>query len=280
MIESKIYCMCLHDHHLNNLIKLKYIPVGLGKNKFSDKWLGDSNGINISEKNSYYGEYTFYYWFWKNILEKYNEENWIGFSGYRYHWAQRNNIYSDDLNKIVNKENFNQYILKKIPNEWNNANVILGEKINVNNWKLSKILKHGKKKFILNPSYFLKKNQNIKLHFDVFHGEGLIDQAIEVLDSSERKGFKDFILNESSFNRENLFFCRSKHIMNNYFSSIFAWLERCEDIFGFNLKGYSKTRIYAFLAERYLSYWFNKYTKPLNWPIFFLDTNINKIEIK
>ena len=53
-----------------------------------------------------------------------------------------------------------------------------------------------------------------------------------------------------------------------------------ENIFGFDLKGYSKTRIYAFLAERYLSYWFNKHTKPFTWPIFFYDTNVNKIEIK
>jgi len=44
-----------------------------------------------------------------------------------------------------------------------------------------------------------------------------------------------------------------------------------EFIFGFNLKGYGRTRIYGFLAERYLSYWFNKYTKPLLWPVIFYD---------
>ena len=64
MMDSKIYCMCLHSHHLNNLKKLDYIPVGLGKNIFSNEWLKDSTELNISQKNSYYGEYTFYYWFW------------------------------------------------------------------------------------------------------------------------------------------------------------------------------------------------------------------------
>ena len=68
--------------------------------------------------------------------------------------------------------------------------------------------------------------------------------------------------------------------MNNYFESVFTWLGKCENEFGFNLKGYSLKRIYAFLAERYLSYWFQKYSKPLSWPIFFFDTNANKIEIK
>ena len=51
MLKSKIYCMCLHEHHLNNLIKLKYIPVGLGSHEFSDSWLKDNTKINISEKN-------------------------------------------------------------------------------------------------------------------------------------------------------------------------------------------------------------------------------------
>ena len=280
MIKSKIYCMCLHDHHLNNLIKLNYTPVGLGNNKFSNIWLKDNTKNNISEKNSYYGEYTFYYWFWKNALNQYDNNTWVGFTGYRYHWSQKNDVHSDELNKLVNKDNFNQYILKKIPNEWENSNVILGQKIHVNNWKLSKIFKHAKKKFLLNPSYFIKSNQNIKLHFDVFHGEGLIDKAIEVLDDSEKNDFKIFILNESTFNRENLFFCRSKKIMNDYFESIFNWLKKCEDIFGFDLDGYARTRIYAFLAERYLSYWFNKYTNALTWPIFFYDTNVNRVSIK
>ena len=67
--------------------------------------------------------------------------------------------------------------------------------------------------------------------------------------------------------------------MDAYFSSVFKWLKNCENIFGFNLEGYSMTRIYAFLAERYLAYWFNKYAKPLTWPIFFYDTNKNKIYI-
>ena len=279
MPEMKIYCMCLHDHHLNNLKKLNYIPVGLGKNFFSNEWIRDNTGENISNKNAFYGEYSFYFWFWKNVINKIQDNTWIGFAGYRYHWSQNKNIQSDDLNKIINKENFNRHILRKIPDEWENSDVILGEKIKVNNWKFSKILKYGKKKFFLNPSNFLKSKQNIKLHFDVFHGDGLLDKAIDLLERSEREDFRYFVNKENSFNRENLFFCRSKNIMSNYFHSIFEWLKTCENIFGFDLNGYSKTRIYAFLAERYLSFWFNKNSNPMTWPIFFYDTNKNKVEI-
>ncbi len=271
--------MCLHDHHLQNLKKLNYIPVGLGKNTFSNDWLKDNTGVNISYKNSHYGEYSFYYWLWKNNLSKINNNTWIGFSGYRYHWAQSNMVPSDQLNTIINKENFTNHILKKIPHEWSDSEIILGEKIKINNWKFSKILKHAKRKFFLNPSNFLKSNQNIALHFDIFHGEGLLNKAINVLEEKDRNDFKNFVKNEHSFNRENLFFCKSKTIMEKYFESIFSWLEECEKVFGFELNGYAKTRIYAFLAERYLSFWFNKYTKPKTWPIFFFDTNVNRIQI-
>ena len=58
--------------------------------------------------------------------------------------------------------------------------------------------------------------------------------------------------------------------MNDYFESVFKWLEKCEGEFGFDLKGYSLKRIYAFLAERYLSYWFQKYSKIYLGLYFFL----------
>ena len=59
--------------------------------------------------------------------------------------------------------------------------------------------------------------------------------------------------------------------MDNYYNTVFPWLERCEKIFGFDLKGYGSTRIYGFLTERFLPYWFNKYSKALEWPILFCD---------
>jgi hypothetical protein len=42
-------------------------------------------------------------------------------------------------------------------------------------------------------------------------------------------------------------------------------------VFGFDLDGYGLKRIYGFLAERYMSYWFKKYTKFSTMPIIFKD---------
>ena len=139
--------MCLKEHHLTNLKKLKYIPVGLGKEKFSEEWMKDDSGENISHKNSNYGEYTFYFWFWKNMLKYIKDGSWVGFTGYRYHWSQNNKLKSEEITKLVNKNNFENYIMKKIPKEWNNFDCVLGEKIFINKWKTSKILKYAKKSF-------------------------------------------------------------------------------------------------------------------------------------
>ena len=280
MNHFKLFCLCLESHHLQNIKYLNYIPVGLGQNKFSKEWLTDDKGENISTKNPFYAEYSFHYWLWKNRLSELQDNEWLGFCGYRYHWSQQSKIKSDELNKIVNKDNFKDYILKKIPDEWSDYEVILGDEMAVNNYKLSKILKHAKLKFLMNPELLLKKNRNIKLHFDIFHGEGYLEKAIRLLDKKDQDGFEEFVVTKTSFNRENMFFCRSKKLLNEYYKCIFRWLDKCEDVFGFNLHGYSKKRIYAFLAERFVSYWFQKNSNYINWPIFFYDTNANKLILK
>ena len=77
--------------------------------------------------------------------------------------------------------------------------------------------------------------------------------------------------NQNFYNRGNMFITKSSKIINDYFEYIFDWLNKCEKIFGFDLEGYGKIRIYAFLAERFLPYWFNKYSNCLEWPIVFKD---------
>ena len=106
----------------------------------------------------------------------------------------------------------------------------------------------------------------------MYHGDGNLDRAIDLLESHERESFRNFVETEIAFNPYNIFICRSKKILFDYYSSIFPWLEKCEEIFGFEMKdSYGKKRIYGFLAERYLSFWFRKYAKPITWPIYFKD---------
>jgi hypothetical protein len=264
MLNGKIYCHSLHEKMLTKIKKVGYIPVGLGDGQFSNEWLRDNTHINISHKNKYYAEYTFYYWFWKNILPKINDNEWIGFCSYRELWGNKT--------KITKDSKFENIVLTEIPNEWDKFDTIVGEHIDMNYLKFSKLIKHGLSSLARNPSAIIKSKRNIRFQFDMWHGNGNLDKAIDVLDDDNKEDFRKYTLENVSFSRGNMFACRSKKIMNNYFLSIFTWLEKCEKIFGFDLDGYGKTRMYAFLAERYLSYWFNKYTKPLLWPVIFFDT--------
>jgi len=270
MHNANIYCLCL-DNNLKSIVSnLNYIPVGLGKKKFDDDWLKDNTGKNISFKNSYYGEYTFHYWIWKNKIKYYKENEWIGFCTYRRFWSN-----SPKKKEVTNFKEFNNTVLNEIPNEWEKYDVILADKINLEQIKWSKIFKYGKKALLQNPGAIFKKGRNIKFHFDMFHGNHILNQAINLLNNDDKTDFYKFTIQNNSFNQANMFVCKSKKLLERYYQSIFPWLERCEKIFGFNLEGYSKIRIYAFLAERFLPYWFHKNAKVLEWPIFFYDLNKN-----
>ena len=89
MQNLKMYCICIHNELLSKVKKLNYIPVGLGEEKFDDNWITDYFGPNISKKNKFYGEYTFHYYLWKNLLHKIPDNEWIGFCGYRRFWKKK-----------------------------------------------------------------------------------------------------------------------------------------------------------------------------------------------
>ena len=263
MNNLKIYCLSLSDSHYKSIIDKDYIPVGLGTDNFKKGWLNDKGQKNISEKNPLYGEYTFHYNIWKNDLISENSKNWIGFCTYRRFWSQENNI----------KDNFNldKDILRSIPNQWKNYDSVLVNPIFTNSTKLSKIIKHGKKILIKNPMLFFDKSKiTIKVHFDMYHGIGNLDKAIDLMDLKDKDKFRNYVETEVEFNPYNMFICKNRKILFEYYSAVFPWLERCESIFGFNLgESYGKKRIYGFLAERFLSYWFKSYTKSIIWPIYF-----------
>ena len=126
---------------------------------------------------------------------------------------------------------------------------------------------------ILDTSLIFDKNKrNIKFHFDMMHGDGNLDKAISLLDKKEKSDFTAFVNTEVSFNPHNMFICKNKKTLITYYDSLFPWLEKCEELFGFkNLEGYGLRRIYGFLAERYMSYWFKKYTNFALLPIYFKD---------
>ena len=256
------FCITHNKSH-KHIENIGYQPVGLGEGNFPKNWIRDNTGDNISFKNQYYDMYTFHYWLWKNKISNYKEGVWVNFSTYRRFWKNQNNLNNSNLLK--------ENILQDAPEEWKNFETILSEPTDLRKIKLSKILKKGKKLVFKNPKLLFNKDlRNIKFHFDLMHLEGNLKKALTLIDEKERYEFTDFLNNNYEISLWNLFCCNSPKLLNQWYNSVFTWLFKCEKIFGFkNLKGYETGRIYAYLAERYLPYWFKKYSKTLVWPIYF-----------
>ena len=256
----EIYCVT--DKDFLYLKDLPYKLAGVGKSNFSKEYNLANTKDNIDYKEKYYSELTFHYWFWKNEMKNLENNTWIGFCQKRRFWIKKN-ISKNDITTY----NLKNHILSETPEEWKNYNSVICDPIYVNGVNKVKLLKRGFKSLIRDPEiFFNKKKQTIKLHFDMHHGYGNLDKAINLLDDNDRDEFRNYVENQVCFN-PNIMFIAKIDIANQWFEKLFSWLFRCEKIFSFeNLKGYDSQRLYAYLAERYLSFWFKKYSKYIEWP--------------
>ena len=133
-----------------------------------------------------------------------------------------------------------------------------------------KILKKGFKSLLRNPNILFDENkQTLSFQFNMQHGYNILEQSIELLGNEDKYDFFDFMNNSVSFNPHNMVIAKPK-ILNKWYKNLFTWLDKCESKLGFSQFKNYETRIYAFLSERYISYWFKKYSKchELPWTFF------------
>ena len=261
---SSLDIYCITNKEIKPLEQLDLKLVGVGKNNFPKNYIDVTKGDNIQFKEKFYSELTFHYWFWKNKIKEYDYDSWIGFCQKRRFWI-------NSKNQIINFNDLKENILKEIPNEWEKFDVILCNPINVSGVKKIKIIKRGWRNLLKDPAILFDTNKhNLKLQFDMFHGYGIIEKAIEILNTKDKDNFRKYILEKNEFCPHIMFISKRK-ILEEYFESVFKWLFDCEKIFGFKkLKGYETGRLYAYLAERYSSYWFQNYynVKYGDWTFF------------
>ena len=265
-INLEIYCIT--NKRLEFLENTSYNLGWVGESVAPKNYLQCNNGINIFYKEKYYSELTFQYWYWKNILKKENQ-NWIGFCQKRRFWLKNNDkISSHEKDDILDKILFDPKL------EWNNYQSIICKPVNVNKIKKIKMIKRNYKSLIKNPKpFFFQNSRTINFHFDMHHGYKNLDRAINLMDINDREEFRKYVNTNTSFNPHIMFISKNV-IIDKWFTNLFKWLFECEKIFGFKeLKGYDTMRLYAYLAERYLSFWFKKYTKYLEWEWIFFDKN-------
>lgn len=262
----KIFCISIYNESYDFFKKSRLIPVGVGNRKFDKEWLNDKTEINVASKNSNFGEYTFHYALWKSGLLKKDDKNWTGFCSYRRFWVNKNFIEPKNLNDL------NNAILTEVPEEWNQYDSVLAEPIILGKQKLMKLLKNNFTYIFKKPTLLFRK-MSVRDHFNLNHGSYFLEEAIKLLDLEEQDAFKIF-LDKNEFNPHNIFICKNHILIEAFYKKIFDWLFKCEEKFKkLDLDTYGKKRIYGFLAERFMPFWFKRNSKSLNWPYIFFDTN-------
>ena len=254
MTNLSLYCVT--NKSSDFLEGLPMNLVGVGQNKFNDKYLRCDHKDNIFYKEKYYSELTFHYWYWKNLLK--NEKNkWVGFCQKRRFWVK-----SQIKNFKSNEKEIKNLLLTQIDSKYDDYDSFICLPIKISGARKTKILKRGWRNLFKDPSIlFNTKKETISLHFDMHHGYKNMEKAIKYLNSRDKEDFTRYVSERDFFNPHIM--CIAKpEILSVWFKELFNWLERCETEFGFkNLKGYDNSRLYAYLAERYMSFWFKKYTK-------------------
>jgi len=103
------------------------------------------------------------------------------------------------------------------------------------------------------------------------HGYGNLKKSIKFLKKEDREEFLNYLSTNTKFNPHIMYISKSE-ILNKWFEDLFTWLNQCETIFNKSyLRNYDTERLFAFLAERYSSFWFKKYTNYKEQPWIFLD---------
>ncbi len=266
---NKLNIFCVTDKRILCLENFKYNLAGVGKNSFPSSYIQSNNKDNIFYKEKNYSELTFHYWFWKNQLNLYDNDEWIGFCQKRRFWIKKKS-----KGQKINKFNFEKHFITSADDSWKDYEAIICEPISVDNVKTMKLIKRGFRSILRDPSIiFDKKKKTVLLHFDMHHGYGNMEKAISVMPEKYKSEFLNFVKKSTSFS-PNIMFVSKPEIINKWFSDLFDWLFKCEEIFGFDgLKGYDTGRLYAYLAERFLPFWFQKNTRYLEWPWLFIDLN-------
>jgi len=185
---KKIEMYCVTNKEILYLNKIPYNLAAVGNSSFSKRYIRCDNKDNIYHKEKNYSELTFHYWFWKNILNSTKGE-WIGFCQKRRFWIKR-----ESIGKEINVENLTDHLLTDVPDSIGDHDSIICKSIPVTGAKKSKLIKRGWRNIIKNPSIlFDKKKHSILLHFDMHHGFGNLNKAINFLSNNDREDFRTYV---------------------------------------------------------------------------------------
>ena len=230
MKKLNIFCTSIKYYKILDKLPSYIAKIGLGNSKFPKNWYIEKNGDNISYLNKYYGELTGIYWIWKNILKNFDKNDLVGNCHYRKLWLNK---------KYENKQKKSRESLFK--NLLDEKNPLLEEQ----------------QTFQVQPINF--NNKNLLEDFKIVHKNDCLEKSIFFLDPKLQNSFKSHLLGKrlSPLNM----FITTPEIFEDYCKTIFPWLDKCYEYCKKNelFTGYN-SRLPAFLAERFTSFWFSQYS--------------------
>ena len=251
MRKIQIYCTSIKPYSLLNKLPEYIKPLGLGDTDFPGYWLNEKKEQNIKHLNKYYGEVSGFYWVWKNNINKFNDDDFIGFCHYRKLWLN----YLSDNKKRMSTKSLYEDLLKSSNNIFDKVDVIQVQPI-------------------------LFKNKNLLEDFFSVHKTNILNKSLDFLDEPIRSNFFRS-LNSNVLFPLNIFIVKKK-LFIEYCNILFPWLDKsmkyCEEN---KLLSSYNIRLPAFLAERFTSFWFNQYQNKhyLSYArlgSFFLSNKLNK----
>ena len=137
------------------------LPLGLGNADFPKNWLIETKDKNIAYLNQHYGELTGFYWIWKNKIEEFESNDFIGFCHYRKLWLD---YLKDEKNKMSIKSIYKD-LLKNTNTIFDKTDVIQAQPI-------------------------LFKNKNLLEDFLIVHKNNILEKSIDFLDEPIKSQFR------------------------------------------------------------------------------------------
>jgi len=238
--------------------------VWLGDASFPKSWIGTNKEINISNKFFSYADLVAHYYIWKNLLPKYNDSQWIGFSQYRRFWLKHKILKEYPLDSL------DSLILTEPDLTWKDYDAIIPAPF-VFKKKIKELFINFFLLKFLNDFDLIKYYTKVQKQFEDSLGSSgrqIITDTIKMLPDSDRIEFNEFLNNRTYLSAHGMYISK-KQIINSYSEVLFSWFERCENIISKNnnFSLLKKPRIFQYINERFLDYWMSKNVRTLRWPI-------------
>jgi hypothetical protein len=224
-----------------------FLPIQAGKanSSFDLNMLDDSTGDNISDRNEMFGEFTAWYWGWKNIKKHYPEIEYVGLSHYRRFFAmpERGRERVIDLAKTPIMNDYEKRFIKSLEKH----DIILAK-----------------------PEYF---PYSLRVDFSFWHNSFDYICLEEIVHEMCPEYYESFVHVWERNSKMSLYcmFVAKYDLFDKYFNWLFPLLFEAERRIDVSKYPKYQKRVLAFLAERMLNVFVYHHKLRIDYkPIYFI----------